>query len=108
MIIDQWDVVLSNVTNIDRLKGEYHYAALSDPTGKNDTPRLKGIHEVFGPAAGFQLNWLAPFVKVTFPSSVRDEIMGFCTPCANYYKRDSDDGLEMRTKASRTALNEIV
>jgi hypothetical protein len=109
MMIDQLDVVLSNVTHIDRLKGENH-TTFSDPT---NTPRYKGVHEVFGMSAtrGFRLNWLAPFGRVTFPTSVKDEIMGFCTPCSsNHHTRDHSTERSSRAafKGIRTAVNEIV
>ena len=91
MIIDQWDVVASNLTHIDRLKGEYTNGSMFlDPAAANGRPRLTGVHEVFGTPAssrreGFRLDWLAPFVRVTFPSSLKDEIMGFCTPCSHHH-----------------------
>ena len=102
MIIDQWDVVMTNVTHIDRLKGDIIF---QEPASSK--PLRKGIHEVFGARSnrreGFRLDWMAPFVRVTFPSSVKDEIMGFCIPCSNR------GDLERRNlKGSRTALNEIV
>lgn len=105
MIIDQWDVVMTNMTHIDRLKGEIF---CQQPASANRKPPLKGVHEVFGARSnrreGFRLDWLAPFVRVTFPASVKDEIMGFCIPCGS-----NRGDLEMRSlKGSRTAVNEIV
>ena len=99
MMCDQWDVVMTNLTHIDRLKGH------------NDTLQHRvqaGINEVFGtgrsmtsssssslphhhgnnPAAatsnnyrrGFHYTWLSPLHKVCFPESVRDDIFGYCRP----------------------------
>lgn len=87
MVIDQWDVVSSNVTHIDRLKGEVHA-----------TDTVSGFSEVFGTRdgkgkkEGFRVDWLSPFVHVCFPESVRDEIMGFCKPCGyGRSKANKDD-----------------
>ncbi len=80
MIIDQSSVVTSKMTHIDRLKGEDDDAVSS----------LAGVIEVFGLHARrgndhhrFRPDWLSPFAKVCFPSSLQDEIMGFCRPCLN-------------------------
>jgi hypothetical protein len=88
MIIDQWDVVLTNVTHIDRLKGDIK---------NEDVDGNSGIHEVFGAGIGhdkgkkrgkgngnggnFRPDWLSPFANVCFPENMKDEIMGFCRPC---------------------------
>lgn len=78
MVIDQWDVVSTNVTHIDRLKGE---------TFMEDVEGRAGIHEVFGAGvgkgkkSGFRADWLSPFVKVCFPDHMENDIMGFCRPC---------------------------
>lgn len=74
MMVDQWDVVLSNMTHIDRLKGE------------SGGDRVAGITEVFGaPRIGhsthFRCDWLSPFAKICFPASIKDEILGYCRPC---------------------------
>ena len=55
MMVDQWDVVMTNVTHIDRLKGETGFGFL------DDSSRMLGINEVFGSgraaaAAGAQSN----------------------------------------------------
>jgi hypothetical protein len=72
MMVDQWDVVASNMTHIDRLKGEV-IAQME---------RVPGVTEVFGHGRrGFRLDWLSPFAQVCFTPSLRDEIMGFCRPC---------------------------
>lgn len=78
MMIDQSSVVTSKMTHIDRLKGEDDAAS-----------SLAGVIEVFGLHARrgtdhrFRPDWLSPFAKVCFPSSLHDEIMGFCRPCLN-------------------------
>jgi len=92
MMIDQWDVVMTNVTHIDRLKGETGFSFLDDQ-------RRKDVNEVFGTGRGstshFRPDWMSPFVRVCFPSSLQDEIMGFCRPCglgtASSTKKDDDD-----------------
>lgn len=94
MVIDQWDVVLTNVTHIDRLKGANAGADLPEDS-------VAGIHEVFGSGAdgngkgkraasgsGFRLDWLSPFTRVCFPSHVEDQIMGFCRPCLRVVGND--------------------
>jgi len=63
MILDQWSVVTTNVTQIDRLKGE-----------ENEVHHK--FNEVFGGEYGFQWSWLVP-TNVTFPKSVRSEILGY-------------------------------
>lgn len=88
MVIDQWDVVLTNVTHIDRLKGEIF---MEDVEGRS------GVHEVFGSGVGkgkkvgFRLDWLSPFAKVCFPEHIEADIMGFCRPCSRYSKDWVDD-----------------
>jgi len=93
MMCDQWDVVMTNLTHIDRLKG-------------HDTLQHRvqaGINEVFGTGRlsssalphyngnaaaaatnnyrrGFHYTWLSPLHKVCFPESVRDDIFGYCRP----------------------------
>jgi hypothetical protein len=95
MMCDQWDVVMTNLTHIDRLKG-------------NDTLQYRvqaGINEVFGTGSrsmtsssslatsslphhhhhtnyrrGFHYTWLSPLHKVCFPETVRDDIFGYCRP----------------------------
>mmetsp|Transcript_5136 Transcript_5136/g.9759 ORF Transcript_5136/g.9759 Transcript_5136/m.9759 type:complete len:395 (-) Transcript_5136:104-1288(-) len=103
MVIDQWDVVMSNVTHIDRLKGEIF---MEDIEGRS------GIHEVFGSGGGkgnkkvgFRLDWLSPFAKVCFPEHVEADIMGFCRPCSRFSKAKDDDVLVdvMSSSASATS-----
>lgn len=94
MMADQWDVVLTNVTHIDRLKGD-----IFESTGDH-----KGVNEVFGIGIGgvkekkwatCRTDWLSPFTKVCFPDSVEDEIMGFCRPCGFKGKRKEEEELEI-------------
>ena len=92
MMIDQWDVVLTNVTHIDRLKGGEFLI-------QDDADSAAGVNEVFGVGMGkgkkgssFRPDWLSPFAKVCFPESMRDEIMGFCRPCG--YSKVKEDDLE--------------
>jgi hypothetical protein len=79
MMIDQAGVVTTKMTHIDRLKG-----------GDNDvgSSATAGVLEVFGLdpkkldlADQFRADWLSPFHRICFPSSLHDEIMGFCMPC---------------------------
>lgn len=77
MMVDQWSVVTTNVTNIDRLKGEVHF--IFDDLSTHVT-KSAAINEVFGGKYSFHLSWLSPLANVTFPRSLRDEIMGFCQP----------------------------
>ncbi len=112
MIIDQWDVVSTNVTHIDRLKGD---------TKMEDLENGSGISEVFGSGShamnmslekkgkkgsGFRPDWLSPFAKVCFPENLRDDIMGFCRPCGfgstgkKDKVEDDDGGMNMNLSGS--------
>ncbi|KAK1732640.1 DHHC family palmitoyltransferase [Skeletonema marinoi] len=115
MMCDQWDVVMTNLTHIDRLKG-------------HDTLQHRvqaGINEVFGTGRssmtssssstlphhhhhsnhhatnyrrGFHFTWLSPLHKVCFPESVRDDIFGYCRPVSGGgggRRRQSNTGIEM-------------
>lgn len=79
MMVDQADVIFSGMTHIDKLKGTTISGALT------------GVAEVFGPSMRrgnrFRPDWMSPFVKVCFPESVRDQVMGFCRPCMAAAKR---------------------
>lgn len=105
MVIDQWDVVMTNVTHIDRLKGE---------TYMEDSEGVAGVHEVFGAGygkgkkAGFRPDWLSPFAKVCFPENVKDEIMGFCRPCFGKVKEDDYDSPSTSGRRSGGSVAEIV
>jgi palmitoyltransferase len=78
MMLDQWSVVTSGVTQIDRLKGE---------SERDESPE-HDVNEVFG-TRDFEAHWLTP-TTVTFPISIKDEIFGYCVPCTDY-----SDGVEM-------------
>jgi palmitoyltransferase ZDHHC3/7/25 len=78
MMIDQAGVVTTKMTHIDRLKGG------DDTLGSS----LAGVVEVFGLdpkkldlADKFRADWFSPFHRICFPSSLHDEMMGFCRPC---------------------------
>eukprot|EP00984_Skeletonema_dohrnii_P001440 scaffold457_cov117-Skeletonema_dohrnii-CCMP3373.AAC.10 len=109
-----WDVVMTNLTHIDRLKG-------------HDTLQHRvqaGINEVFGTGRssmtssssstlphhhhsnhhatnyrrGFHFTWLSPLHKVCFPESVRDDIFGYCRPVSGGgggRRRQNNTGIEM-------------
>lgn len=90
MMFDQSGVVLTNITSIDRLKGDHGDSnSNSNGNGNGLGPRLTGVIEVFGlnPKKGmdlagrFRADWMSPFHRTCFPTTVRDEIMGFCKPC---------------------------
>jgi len=92
MMCDQMDVVRSKITHIDRFKGAEVGGGLS------------GVTEVFGTGnrgvnSRFRADWLSPFVRVCFPSSVQDEIMGFCRPC-----QATAHGVERVVDAAKTAV----
>jgi hypothetical protein len=97
MMFDQSDVIRSNVTHIDRLKGA------------DFVSRLAGISEVFGLGSHgvetrrFRSDWLSPFVKVCFPPSVQDEVFGFCRPCAK-----NTPETELSTRRGARSIVEIV
>ena len=97
MMCDQWDVVVTNLTHIDRLKGEHHHG-YHNPNNQH-VQNLKskaGVHEVFGagiitqPSKGgngrprFHYSWMSPFHKVCFPEPIRDDIFGYCRPCGGF------------------------
>lgn len=100
MVIDQSSVVSSKMTHIDRLKG-----GEDDPVSS-----LAGVIEVFGLSARrgndprFRPDWLSPFAKVCFPSSLQDEIMGFCRPCGGGRSKDT----EQSTSPMARSVAEIV
>ena len=113
MMADQWDVVVTNLTHIDRLKGNnYHHGQQhqhADAYGKlpsyyhqhvGNPMRIMraGINEVFGtgrnapmssspltifPRSKFHYTWLSPLHTVCFPENVRDDIFGYCRPCSS-------------------------
>lgn len=105
MMIDQWDVVLTKVTHIDRLKGEIQ---------NDDSDGTGGVNEVFGVGFGgkgkkgthFRPDWLSPFTNVCFPESMRDDIMGFCQPCFKSGKVKEDE-YEASEGSGRRVVNSV-
>jgi hypothetical protein len=98
MMCDQWEVVVTNLTHIDRLKGEYHhgYYNPNNQHASNSLKRKAGVHEVFGARASqqnvggnnqrprFHYSWISPFHNVCFPDPIRDDIFGYCRPCGGF------------------------
>jgi len=89
MMIDQAGVVMTKMTHIDRLKGG------GDDPASGVRATLTGWIEVFGlnpkrlsDGSRFRADWLSPFHKICFPSSVYDQMMGFCIPCAQSHSTD--------------------
>jgi len=88
MMFDQWDVVISNVTHIDKLKG--------DAGGE----RVGGITEVFGMLAkgnstAPRLDWLLPSGTICFSNGIKDEILGYCRPCGSSSTMNNSASMEM-------------
>lgn len=103
MMVDQWDVVMTNLTHIDRLKGETHqnhshgyprqqhsgYGQLPhyNQQHSQNLKKRAGINEVFGTVrqtmsmSRFHYTWLSPLHKVCFPENVQNDIFGYCRPC---------------------------
>lgn len=116
MMVDQWDVVTTNLTHIDRLKGETFFMEQHQERMKNG-PR---VNEVFGigntgrnllkNASSFRSDWLSPFVRVVFPDSIHDEIMGFCRPCCGPMRSnlETEDDDNFVTPKVRNTLEDIV
>lgn len=90
MKVDQWDVVMSNMTHIDRLKGGQDASR---------SIRVPGMTEVFGVGkkgrGRFRPDWLSPFASVCFPSSVRDDIFGYCRPASSFGGSNSDSNVDI-------------
>ena len=114
MMIDQWDVVLTKVTHIDRLKGEVQND--SDSTTTTGAAAGAGVYEVFGiglgkgkKASSFRPDWLSPFTNVCFPDSMRDNILGFCRPCFDSGKDKEEDleGEPLLVVAGRKNVNTV-
>lgn len=106
MIIDQSSVVSSKMTHIDRLKA-------GDEDEGGAVSSLAGVIEVFGLSARrghdprFRPDWLSPFAKVCFPSSLQDEIMGFCRPCGGGSRNKESSDLSTTSPMVRSVA-EIV
>mmetsp|Transcript_4497 Transcript_4497/g.9958 ORF Transcript_4497/g.9958 Transcript_4497/m.9958 type:complete len:348 (-) Transcript_4497:418-1461(-) len=116
MMVDQWDVVMTNLTHIDRLKGEQHYNTPGHPVRTFVNNARAGINEVFGtgrqyikssssststalPMSRFHYTWLSPFHKVCFPDNIHDDIYGYCRPagtsCVAVVERITSKSMEM-------------
>ena len=69
MMMDQWSVVSTNVTQIDRLKGDDF-----------SSDQNHDVNEVFGgEKRGVSFWWFIPS-KVKYPESVIDELYGYSRP----------------------------
>uniref|UniRef100_A0A7R9YF09 Palmitoyltransferase n=1 Tax=Pinguiococcus pyrenoidosus TaxID=172671 RepID=A0A7R9YF09_9STRA len=67
MVFDQWEVIQTGATQIDRLKGETFELR-------------KDVNEVFGGhGTHFAWHWLCP-VEAAFKKAIWSEILGYCTP----------------------------
>mmetsp|Transcript_20949 Transcript_20949/g.41750 ORF Transcript_20949/g.41750 Transcript_20949/m.41750 type:complete len:563 (+) Transcript_20949:217-1905(+) len=116
MMCDQWDVVMTNLTHIDRLKGhdtlqhrvqaginEVFGTGRSSMTSSSSSSTLPHHHHHSNHHAtnyrrGFHFTWLSPLHKVCFPESVRDDIFGYCRPVSGGgggRRRQSNTGIEM-------------
>ena len=98
------------MTHIDRLKGGDDGLSGSS---------LAGVIEVFGlnnmrgtDGTRFRPDWLSPFAKICYPSSLHDEIMGFCRPClgggAGNNKSGGDTELTSPSNALRPGNSQMV
>ncbi len=103
MMLDQWDVVLTKVTHIDRLKG--HDLLFSE----DDVDVTGGINEVFGVGrkgkTGFRLDWLSPFTKPYFPKHTRLQILGYCQPLDYNVVNDEEEEVEDSVLGRRAVGN---
>lgn len=105
MICDQASVVTTNMTHIDRLKG--------DSAAAN---AIAGVIEVFGlntkrettDGTKFRADWLSPFGEVCFPGSLREEIMGFCRPCMSLSSRNNGEVEAISSGPMVRSIQEIV
>ena len=112
MMFDQAGVVLTNMTHIDRLK-----AGSSGGEDKTGSSALAGVIEVFGLnpkkddlGGRFRSDWLSPFHRICFPTTVHDEIMGFCKPCSSGSNGSSrgDQGETEMSPMIRSSVADIV
>jgi hypothetical protein len=106
MMIDQAGVVMTKMTHIDRLKGgddggsslegvvevfglgssirrldKKSGSNLSLGMDNNNNNSGAGWTPAPSTSSAFRADWLSPFHRICFPTSVHDEIMGFCRPC---------------------------
>lgn len=102
MMIDQSSVVTSKMTHIDRLKGE-------DDTASSlaGVVEVFGLHTRWGNDHRFRPDWLSPFAKVCFPSSLHDEIMGFCRPCLNVVNNNKETELSSPSGSSPLMVRSV-
>ncbi|VEU41208.1 unnamed protein product [Pseudo-nitzschia multistriata] len=105
MMFDQASVVTTNLTQIDRLKGGID----------GGSSGLAGAIEVFGlnpkkndTGGRFRPDWLSPFHHTCFPSSLQDEIMGFCRPCGSRRGNGKDSGDTEMSPMVRNGVADIV
>ncbi|KAI9921618.1 hypothetical protein PsorP6_002186 [Peronosclerospora sorghi] len=81
MMCDQYSVITTGTTQIDRLKGEIR--------------ENLGLQEVFGGAnTKFAMHWLLP-VNIWFPSSVKHQVLGYVME--HELNLSEDDSSEMDT-----------
>jgi hypothetical protein len=83
MIVDQWPGVTTGVTQIDKLKGEEGKSASNHD-----------FNEIFGGDRGMTLSWFLP-VEFNFPSSIKDEVYGYCLPCASEQAGEIEDNIAL-------------
>ena len=101
MMFDQFDVIRTKLTHIDRLKGMDAYGSLSGPEEVFGTGPRGGVK---GGSAGrgFRMDWLSPFAEVCYPDSLRDEVRGFCLPAKTLVEEPSDLELPPASVGSAT------
>lgn len=86
MMLDQYTVVSTNTTSIDRLKGEYH---------KLSRAAQHEVNEVFGGKdRRFRLDWFLP-VPAVFPRSLAFEILGYRVDDESGRALDEEEGILM-------------
>lgn len=106
MMLDQYTVVSTNTTAIDRLKGEYH---------KLSRAATHEVNEVFGGKdRRFRLDWFLP-VPVAFPRSLAFDILGYRLDHDDHetgralHHHDEEDGILMvnRDRDRRRSLDHV-
>ena len=107
MMVDQWDVVVTNLTHIDRLKGADNGFYNPSNQHRQNLKNRPGVHEVFGARKAitssndntrskFHITWISPFHKVCFPETVREDIFGYtCRPCGGFSAASLFNGIRM-------------
>ena len=106
MMVDQWDVVVTNLTHIDRLKGADNGFYNPSNQYRQNLKNRPGVHEVFGAKTimssndnnrlKFHFTWISPFHKVCFPETVREDIFGYtCRPCGGFGAASLFDGIRV-------------